>query len=77
LGNFEENGSRQIYIQTTINALNSKMGKGEMHCEGVGWIQQSQDRVRWVGLMGTTMNQQGFSEWQACFIYEPYLTYYE
>jgi hypothetical protein len=47
-----------------------------MYCEGVGWIGQSQDRVRWVGLMVTKMNQQGFSECQACFISEPYLTYW-
>jgi hypothetical protein len=53
------------------------MCKREMYCEGVGWIEQSQDRVRWVGLMGTTMNQEGFSECQSCFISEPYLKYCE
>jgi hypothetical protein len=28
-----------------------------MYCEGVGWIEQSEDRDRWVGLMGQRSNR--------------------
>jgi hypothetical protein len=35
---------------------NIKMDLKEIHCEVVGWIQPTQDRVRWLAVVNTAVN---------------------